>query len=455
MKQSFLIIGDTNVARRVMTSLQQRGMRVDQLVAPTDDELRTALDGRPSGVAVLAHNDVIALRYALATAHIDSEIPIVATIFDRTVAEQLNTMLPQCITTSPAELAAPSLAGPCSTPGALATHVNGDNVDAVVKRGESFERISVRRRHSWWRMRLTHLTGLARSPDQGTRMLVVGLAGLLAILVLDWAWLVFGEHHGPAAALVHAVRVVATVGPATDMHGAYAVAASVAMLLTILLTAMFTAGVVERLLSPRLTALLGPRVLPRSGHVIVIGLGQVGLRLCRELAAMGIDVVGVERNPAADNLRLMRQLRIPVVIGHGEDRGLLERLRAHRARAIAAVGSDDLDNIAVAIASQAVAARVRLVLRAGEHEAIAESRSLLPLGIVRDVASISAAYVVSQLLGEKPLSVIADGADIYLECRPGQFTAVHENAYGARQDNVVNNSHRPSDQAVVLSPDRS
>jgi hypothetical protein len=58
MTQSFLIIGDTNVASRVMASLQQRGMRVRQLLAPTDDELRTALQHSPSGVAVLAHNDL-------------------------------------------------------------------------------------------------------------------------------------------------------------------------------------------------------------------------------------------------------------------------------------------------------------------------------------------------------------------------------------------------------------
>src|SRR5262249_54525640 len=46
MTQSFLIIGDTNVARRVMASLQQRGMLVQQLVAPTDNELREALVSR-------------------------------------------------------------------------------------------------------------------------------------------------------------------------------------------------------------------------------------------------------------------------------------------------------------------------------------------------------------------------------------------------------------------------
>lgn len=270
-------------------------------------------------------------------------------------------------------------------------------------------------------VRWTHLTGLARSPDRGTRMLFAGFAGLLGVLIADWTWLVAAENRSSAEGLVEAVRVVTTVGPATTSHGAYAVAASVAMLSTILFTAMFTAGVIDRLLVPRLTALLGPRVLPHTGHVIVVGLGQVGLRLCRELVALGVDVVGIERNPAAPNLRLMRELNIPVVVGHGGDRAILTRLRADRARAIAAVGSDDLDNIAVAIAAQAVVPGVRLVLRAGEHEAIAETRSLLPLGIVRDIAGISAAYVVAQLLAENPLSVLDDGSEIFLENSDGAF----------------------------------
>jgi Trk K+ transport system NAD-binding subunit len=195
------------------------------------------------------------------------------------------------------------------------------------------------------------------------------------------------------------------------------------MMITVLLTAMVTAGFVDRILSPRLVGLIGPRVLPRSGHVIVIGLGQVGLRLCRELVDLGIDVVGVERNPAAPNLRLVRALRIPaVVVGHGEDRRLLHRLGAHRARAVAVVGSDDLDNIAAAIAAQAAAPDTRIVLRAGEHATFAETRTLLPLGIVRNVALISAAYVVARLTGQRPTSVAANGRHVWIESPRGTFT---------------------------------
>lgn len=419
---TILVIGDTNLARKVIASLRAQRQQVIHLTAPSDEELGNVLHTGVTAAAVLIRNDLVALRYALATAHLCDTIPMVVTIFDRTVSEQLNTLLPQCSVTSPADLSAPLLAGPCVSSDVLAQHARGDSVDTVFRRGTRLERVTIHApRRSRWVVRWTHFTGLARSPDRGTRILFAGLAGLIGVLIADWTWLAVVENHSVVGALTEAVRVVTTVGPATDGHGTYAVAASVAMLATIIFTALFTAGVVDRLLVPRLTALVGPRVLPRSGHVIVVGLGQVGLRLCRELVALGVDVVGVERDPAAPNLRLMRELNIPVVIEHGGDRAVLTRLRADRALAVAAVGSNDLDNIAVAIATAAVAPGVRLVLRAGEHEAIAETRSLLPLGIVRDIAGISAAYVVAQLLGQMPVGVYADGTDIYLENACGEF----------------------------------
>nr|WP_240918493.1 NAD(P)-binding protein [Rhodococcus sp. 14C212] len=184
---------------------------------------------------------------------------------------------------------------------------------------------------------------------------------------------------------------------------------------------MFTAGVVDRLLGPRLTALLGPRSLPRSGHVIVVGLGQVGLRLCRELRDLGIPVVGVERDTNARNLRLVRDLNIPAVVGDGGDRRLLERVGVHRAAALAAVGSDDRDNVAVSLAVQGIAPGLRLVLRAGEREVLAETGSLLPLGVIRDVTSLSATYVLARLLGREPLGVVAGAVHVHLRFPDGRF----------------------------------
>lgn len=406
---TFVVIGESNVARRVCASLQQRGSEVLHLSAPGDEELRKAMAREPQGVAVLVHDDVVALRYALAAAHIAPGVPLVATVFDQTVSEQLVRLLPHCHVTSPAELAVPTLVAPCLEPGLLAVHRTDHGVTAVRATGSALtEEPWALARSSRWRARVGRVMGQLRPHDAGTRLLLGGLAGLAAVLVGDWAWLTFGSGHAAAASFHEAARIVATVGPApgSGKPTAYLVLSALAILATVVFTAAFTAGVVDRLLGPRLVGLVGPRALPRSGHVVVVGLGQVGLRMCQELQRLGVAVVGVERDSAAPNLRIARTLGIPVLVAHGGDRAVLERLGLPRARALAAVGSDDLDNIAVAVAAHGVAPGTRVVLRAGEHEAIAETRSLLPLGTTRDVTCLSATYVVARLVGVAATTVV-------------------------------------------------
>ncbi|MDQ3156037.1 MAG: NAD-binding protein [Actinomycetota bacterium] len=250
---------------------------------------------------------------------------------------------------------------------------------------------------------------------------MLGALGLIAILIVDWVWLVAIDHEPLASSFLAAVSIVATVGPAKSGEAPYAIVSALGMLLAVVFTAMFTAGIVDRQLGPRLVGLLGDRTIPRKDHVIVVGLGQVGLRLCVELRSLGIPVVGVERDPAASNLRLAPSLRIPTVIGHGTDRGLLASLGSERARAIAAVGSDDLDNVAVAAAAHAVAPRTNVVLRAGEQEAIAETRFLLPLGTTRDVTAICAGFVSAHLVGERPGGVVQYADEIFLRLPGGEI----------------------------------
>ncbi|MBI2243115.1 MAG: NAD-binding protein [Nocardioides sp.] len=236
---------------------------------------------------------------------------------------------------------------------------------------------------------------VSRTHDSHTQLLLVGTAGLGAVLVSDWAWLVLLDHRPALTAALDAARVVATVGPGpTETSAAHAAFSTTAILVTVVLTAMFTAGLVQRLLEPGLLGLVGKRRAPRSGHVVVVGMGQVGVRLCAELRRLGVPVVGVERAPTAPQLRLARALKIPVVVGHGVDRAGLERLRLDRSIALAAVGSNESDNIAVAIAASAVSPRTRVVLRAGEQEAIAETRSMLPLGTTTDVLRLTASAIV-------------------------------------------------------------
>ncbi|MFB4314948.1 potassium channel family protein [Actinomadura sp. 21ATH] len=414
--RSFLVIGDTNLARHVCASLHEGGHGVQHLIDPRDEELRAAMTARPQGVAVLLHDDVAALRYALAIAHISARVPIIVTIFDRTVADELLRLLPQCDVTSLGELVAPALAGPCVDASFAALRHGGRGAQAVRVVGGGLQAEPWRPRRASARSRLRRLAGQLRPHDAGTRIMLAGMAGMIAVLAGDWAWLL-ALGHPPAEAFFEAARVVTTVGPAAAPHHSalYQVVSGAFMLGTVGFSAMFTAGLVDRMLGPRLVGLIGPRTVPRFGHVIVVGIGQVGLRLCHELQRLGVPVVGVERDPDAPNVRIARSHGIPVVAGHGGDRAVLERLHLGQAAALAAVGSDDLDNIAVAITAQGVSRETRVVLRAGEHEAIAETRSLLPLGTIRDVTSLAAAYVLARLLGRPATGVAAHRHRVFVE----------------------------------------
>lgn len=422
-QQYYVVIGG-DAARRVCGSLQSAGDVVCHMTQPTDEELRRALDRNVAGVAVLFDDDAESLRYALAVEHIRPGVALVVTVFDRTVAGQLESTVPNCRVTSPADVAAPVLLAACLQPELLALH--GTPSGHVGARwGEDAVRLEPYRspRSLRYRARLGKIRGQLRPHDGSSRIMLTGLAGLFAVLVADWIWSVTLNHRSPVEALFEAARTLATVGPAAAHGGtAYLVFSSIAMLITIVFTAVFTAGMVDRLLAPRSIGMVGPRALPRAGHVVVVGFGQVGLRLCTRLQGLGLGVIAVERNPAAPNLRLAKALGIPVVVADARDRFVLRKLGLDTAQAMAAVASDDLDNIAVAVAARAVAPDLRVVIRAGDHEAIAETQSLFSIGIVRDLASLSAAYTTASLTGLRPRGVLPQGRRLLVERENGTFT---------------------------------
>jgi len=107
------------------------------------------------------------------------------------------------------------------------------------------------------------------------------------------------------------------------------------------------------------------------------------------------------------------------VIGRGADPSLLRRLSLNRALALAAVTADDLQNIKVALAGRAEAQGLRIVLRAGSNATGGETRSLEPLGHVRDVHRIGAVYIAGLTLGSAATHVLVDGDTAHLRDADG------------------------------------
>ena len=172
------------------------------------------------------------------------------------------------------------------------------------------------------------------------------------------------------------------------------------MIATLFSAACFTGGLINRIVDSRLTGLIGRRAVPRRDHVVVIGLGQVGLRLCLLLRECAVPVVGVETDGEAENVGFARREKLPVVIGRGANPDVLERLSLPRARSLAAVTALDLRNIEAAVATRAIDEDLNIVLRAGDGELADETRSLERIGSVIDVHRLAAVFIAALALGK-------------------------------------------------------
>lgn len=409
-----VVIGDADVTRRACALLNQRSVATTHLHDPSDGELRTALAGAVDGVAVLVHDDMRALRYGLVIAHARPGIRLFVTMFDETARAQLERAVPNGVVLSPAAIAAPSMVAAAIAPDHVAVrrHTGEPGVGwLTVDASTESERASLHPYQPPRRLRIRGLVGRLRGQlrpyDAGSAVLLGGVLGLLAVILVDT--LVGLRHDSLTRALYDATRTTATISaPELDEEPWVLVWATIAALLVMGFTAAFAAGIVHHLISGRHVALLGRRVMPRSGHVVVTGMGQVGVRLATELRMLGVAVLGVERHESAAALPTARELGIPVLVGDATSPRVLRRANLTRAVAVVATGSEERDNIAIAVAAQAVNPRARVVIRAGADDAIDETRSLLHIGSVVDVNGLTAAYVVESMAQQAPFCVLAD-----------------------------------------------
>ncbi len=434
-QHAVVVIGDGDLSEETVRALEASSARVTHLRQPSEEDVRNALDGEAiDSVAVVANEDAIVLRMALMIRAISEDVPLLLTIFDPTMAEQVGRQVKGAHVTSLAEIVAPSLAGPCIDERFTAVRLDGDRPFGIVERDGSAheEPVPPLKRH-----RAEALARALFTPyDKSAGLLLFGAIGLLGVLALEAVTAVFVLDQGLIDAIYGSAKTLVTVGPNPEVSkgpGWYKLFTSITMLVALLFVAGFTAGLVNRVVDRRLTGLVGRNAVPRRDHVVVVGLGQVGLRLCLLLRECGIGVVAVEADEDGENVGLAKHLGLPVVIGRGADASLLGRLSLPNARAVAAVTSEDLGNISVAMAARAVHEETRAVLRVGDGNVANETRSLLAVGLIRDVHKIAAVLLAAKALGGEAESVVCLGDDVHLRFADGRLEAVElEHGTGIR-----------------------
>jgi len=100
-----------------------------------------------------------------------------------------------------------------------------------------------------------------------------------------------------------------------------------------------------------------------SDHVVLVGLGRVGLRVLQQLVSLGEDIVCLEKDAENPNIVYAQRHKIPVVIGDGRMEGILEDLNVNKAKSIILASDDDLSNLEVACDARSLQPDIRVVMR--------------------------------------------------------------------------------------------
>ncbi len=98
-------------------------------------------------------------------------------------------------------------------------------------------------------------------------------------------------------------------------------------------------------------------------HIIVCGLGNVGIRVVEHLQSLGEEVVVIEFDKENRHAFGAQGLDMPVLSGDASDSTILERASARSARAIICVTDNDLVNLEAALNARELNPNIRVVIR--------------------------------------------------------------------------------------------
>lgn len=314
----------------------------------------------------------------------------------------------------------------------------------------------------------TLLLSLRHAAD---RRLAVALGALVVVVaasavVLQLTYQVGAQHVSVLDSLYLTVETITTVGFGDftfRWQSPWLVGFAICLMLAgALFVAVFFALLTNMIVSRRIEESLGrAHITGLAGHVLVVGLGTVGLRVARQLRAAGRDVVVVEKDEHNRHLGQVRALGVPVVIADATLPEALASARLATASAVAVLTSDDLANLETGLAVRdQLGERWRtapVVLRIFDPQLARSVKETFGFHNVRSTAALAAPWFVGAALGLDVLSTFYAGDEPLLVARlaitPGgglHGLPMHELAARTR----VLAIRRAADRAVLEHPPR-
>jgi Trk K+ transport system NAD-binding subunit len=234
-----------------------------------------------------------------------------------------------------------------------------------------------------------------------------------------------------------------------------------------------TGMVVQSVVRARATLTIGLPRGPVRGHVVVVGLGEVGAHVVRHLRRHDVPVVAVDKSEDSVGVEWARAAGVPVVIGDPARYHTLQAAFVPKAAAVIAATPDDAENVAIALRIRVMNKQIAVVLRIfdgdfaeqvadgfGFQASVSASRLAAPvfIGAMLGLRVVTTIPVGRRLLAMVDLPVTAgswlDGTSVseVESTRELRVVAVTPDGDGAGGDHAK--QWRPPPDRLLRPPDR-
>ncbi|GAA1027323.1 NAD-binding protein [Virgisporangium ochraceum] len=392
------------------------------------DAFRQARVATADAVAVVRQDDVGNIHAALQAQELNPRIHLVLRMFNLSLGLGIRTLFHDCAVISDAAMAAPAfvaaalgeaapvhvrltgralhvaqrgsvaperiVAGLATADGVLLPRdpETADLVLALADRDAYAEQPAApprRRGRPWSTLKLLVNRKLVQAALALVVLLIAG-TGVLAAVRTDLSW-------WDAAYLT----ILAALGGADANVDAGAIEKITQTLLTVVSIALIpvvTAAVVEAVVNARLAIALGGLRDPVSGHVVVVGLGNVGTRVIRQLTQRGVRVVAIDRTVEARGAALAKELDVPLVVGDASREETLRAASVQTCRALVVLSTDDVVNLEAALHGRALNPGLRVVLRLFDGDFADRVERAFRIDVSRSVSYLAAPAFAAAML---------------------------------------------------------
>ena len=176
---------------------------------------------------------------------------------------------------------------------------------------------------------------------------------------------------------------------------------------------IITAVALDAVVSARLAAAAGPQG-PFRDHVVVIGLGQVGVRVVAQLHDLGVPVVCIDKNDNARGIPLAKRLGLPVIIGDASRDDTLRAAYIGTSRALVTLSSHDVVNLEAALTARAIRDDLLVVLRLFDNDFARLVERRFDIDVSRSVSFLAAPAFVAAMVERQVIGTIPVGRRVLL-----------------------------------------